>query len=124
MDSDATDEEKFHEAVKRLSEYEMNRSLSCSPYPYIRKDSASSDSSSKSSKNESSVEKSLLWDSHEIKLFSQRSENLEFGLESSNENDESVVKPNYSKNPDSYRQVCVPDEELDNSPVLNWTRVR
>ena len=63
-------------------------------------------------------------DSNEIKLSSQRSENLEFGLESSSENDESVVKPNYSKNPDSYRQVCVPDEELDNSPVLNWTRVR
>ena len=102
----------------------MNLSRSCSPYPFIRKDSARSDSSSKSSENESSVEKSLMRDSHEVKLSSQRSENLELGLESSSENDESVVKPNYSKNPDSYRQDCVPDEKLDNFLVLNWTRVR
>ena len=58
---------EFHEAVRRLEESERNRSISCSPYFSIRKDSASSESSSKRSENESSVEKSLMWDSNEIK---------------------------------------------------------
>ena len=121
MDSDTTDKERFHEAVKRLEKYERNWSFGCSSYPSFQKDSASSESSSKDSENDYPTEKSLTWDSTRIKSSSQNAENLEYVVDSSMESDEFAEKSGHDlpiAKHHSYRQVWISEDEVEDNPSL------
>ena len=84
----------------------------------------SSEISSRDREDEHPTETSLAWDFKGIDLSSQDSNNLQFNLESSEENNNSIEQFSYRENHTDYRQVWIPDEEVNDSLILNWTRVR
>ena len=52
------------------------------------------------------------------------STSLKSSFKLSGETDDSIDEVSYKDNPIEYRQVWIPEGELDDSPVLNCTRVR
>ena len=59
-------------------------------------------------------------------MSSQNAENLEYVIDFSMESDEVTEKPG-PVNPiehHSNRQVWIPEDEVDDSPALNWAEVR
>ena len=124
LKSDTSEEERFREAIKRLEDYELDRSASTDLPSSTQKDSADSESSPLDSESEPPVEKSLTWDSKGIDLTSQGSIHQVSSPESSEETDSLTEKSSLRTNLTEYRHVWIPEEEVDDSPVLHWTRVR
>ena len=124
MKSDTSEEERFREAIRKSEGYELNRSAISDLPSSTQKDSADSESSPLDSESEPRVEKSLTWDSKGIDLTSQGSIHQVFSPESSEETDSLTEKSSLRTNLTEYRHVWIPEEEVDDSPVLHWTRVR
>ena len=124
MKSDTSEEERFREAIKKIEDYELDRSASTDLPSSTQKDSADSESSPLDSESEPRVEKSLTWDSKGIDLTSQGSIHQVSSPESSEETDSLTEKSSLRTDLTEYRHVWIPEEEVDDSPVLHWTRVR